>query len=279
MAASSPVFAQLAQQGRSGPVVVAHRGDSANFPENTLPAFAAALRLGVAMQEFDTRQTRDGVLVCMHDATLDRTTDAAMRLGPGALVAEVAWEQVRDLDAGTWHGPAHRGTRVPSLAEVLAALAPACIAMVERKAGAVTAYVAALRHADAVSRCILQSFDWAFVAAAQQQVPDLATAVLGPTPQYPRLDAGAIEAARGIGAGMLHWAAADVGPHAVAACHDAGLLLCTYTTDDELGMCGGATLGIDAMCTNHPARMQALQHWFRSRRPPSDSGRATVSTP
>ena len=43
---------------------------------------ASALRLGVMMQEFDVRQTRDGMLACLHDATLDRTTDAARRLGP-----------------------------------------------------------------------------------------------------------------------------------------------------------------------------------------------------
>ena len=111
MTSAHPVFRGLIEQSRCGPVVVAHRGDSANFPENTLPAFAAALQLGVAMQEFDVRATRDGMLACLHDATFDRTTDAALRLGPGALIAETTWREVRTLDAGG-------GAPVPSLSEV-----------------------------------------------------------------------------------------------------------------------------------------------------------------
>jgi glycerophosphoryl diester phosphodiesterase len=268
MADAASVLSLLDEQSRDGPLVVAHRGDSANFPENTLPAFASALRLGVTMQEFDVRQTRDGTLVCLHDATLDRTTDAASRLGPGALVAQCTWPEVRTLDAGSWRGESHRGTAVPSLAEVLDGMAPACIAMVEHKAGDAGAYVGALRRAGAEQRAVLQSFDWPFVAAAHTLAPSLALALLGPTTECPWLDRTAIDAARHIGAGMLHWHARDVTAAQIALCHDAGLLVCTYTTDDELGMCGGAALGIDAMCTNVPSRMLAMRAAGRLRRRP-----------
>ena len=58
-----------------------------------------------------------------------------------------------------------------------------------------------------------------------------------------------------LGAGLLHWRAADLGARDVAGAHAAGLLVCTYTTDDELGWRGGRALGFDAMCTNDPAAM------------------------
>lgn len=258
MTTPAAVFAQLVRRRGGGPAVVAHRGDSAHLPENTLPAFASALRLGVPMQEFDVRATRDGVLVCLHDATLDRTTDAAARLGPGALVAAATWAEVQQLDAGAWRGVADGPVRVPSLAEVLALLGPDCIAMIEHKAGEPESYVAELRRSAALARSIVQSFDWSFVAAARRLEPALACALLGPTSTHRRLDPQAIDAARDVGAGMLHWLAGDVTREAVVACHDAGLLLCTYTTDDDLGLCGGAALGVDAMCTNRPGRMIEL---------------------
>lgn len=266
MVDASPVFRRLRAESRGGPIVVAHRGASADFPENTLPAFTEALRLGVTMQEFDVRPTRDGVLVCVHDATLDRTTDAATRLGPGALVAQCSHAEIRTLDAGSWRGPNHRGTAVPCLSEVLDLLAPGCVAMVEHKAGNAEAYVAELRRWGALPRAVLQSFDWQFVAAAGKLAPDLALALLGPTDTCDRLGPAAITAAKGCGAGMLHWHARQIAAEEIRLCQDAGLLVCTYTTDDDLGLCGGAALGIDAMCTNVPERMLALRAsgWGRS---------------
>jgi glycerophosphoryl diester phosphodiesterase len=74
--------------------VVAHRGASAHAPENTLAAFEDALRLGVDALEFDVRVTADGVPVVHHDATLDRTTDAA------GLVAARTLAALRSADAG-----------------------------------------------------------------------------------------------------------------------------------------------------------------------------------
>jgi len=59
------------------PLVIAHRGDSAHRPENTLASFASALEIGAAYAEFDVHLTRDGEVVVIHDATLERTTTGA----------------------------------------------------------------------------------------------------------------------------------------------------------------------------------------------------------
>lgn len=252
-----PVFAQLRAAAASRPVVVAHRGDSRNHPENTLAAFRAATALGVGMQEFDVQQNRDGELFCMHDASLDRTTDAARVLGPGALLAQTSTAALAQLDAGAWKSAAHRGERVPTLVAALQAMPAPCIAMIEHKAGDAAAFVATVRAAGRTASCLLQSFDWSFVAAVRQQAPDLATALLGPVPRHPVVDDEVVAKAQALGVGMVHWHARELDHDAVQRLQRAGLLVCTYTTDDELGWVGGAALRFDAMCTNDPTRMLA----------------------
>lgn len=91
----------------------AHRGAMATHPENTLPAFDEAIRLGAAMIEFDVQLTRDGALVLMHDATVDRTTD-----GRGK-VAGLSLAEVQRFDAGVRKDPRFAGTRVPTFTEAL----------------------------------------------------------------------------------------------------------------------------------------------------------------
>lgn len=97
--------------------IAAHRGDSARAPENTMPAFARAFRSDVEFVEADVQLTVDGHAVIIHDETVDRTTD-----GTGA-VDELTLDQIRALDAGSWHGPDFAGTPVPTLEEFLDGLA------------------------------------------------------------------------------------------------------------------------------------------------------------
>jgi glycerophosphoryl diester phosphodiesterase len=253
-----PVFAHLRSLASAGPVVVAHRGDSRRQPENTLAAFRAAAALGVAMQEFDVQSTRDGELVCLHDASLDRTSDAATTLGPGALVAHTDLAVVQRLDAGRWFAAANADERIPTLASALATMLPGCIPLIEHKGGAAERFARALSTEQLQAHCIVQSFDWAFVATMGRWMPGLARAVLGPTDAFARCDARTIDAALAVGAGMVHWQDHALRRADVERAHAAGLLVCSYTTDDELGWEGGKAMHIDAMCTNDPL---AMLHW------------------
>ena len=92
--------------------VVGHRGLLKTAPENTLANFRACLDLRLGF-EFDVQRTRDGHLVCLHDSSLDRTTD-----GQGK-VADHTLDQLRPLDAGRWFAPEFAGERVPTIDEVL----------------------------------------------------------------------------------------------------------------------------------------------------------------
>jgi glycerophosphoryl diester phosphodiesterase len=96
------------------PRVVAHRGASAVYPENTLTAFEIARAAGADAIELDVHQTADGGLVVVHGFELSRTTSGA------GLVNDVTTDYVRSLDAGSWWSADFAGERVPLLAEVLA---------------------------------------------------------------------------------------------------------------------------------------------------------------
>ncbi|MGE3804502.1 MAG: glycerophosphodiester phosphodiesterase [Gemmataceae bacterium] len=104
-----------AQDGPPTPRIVAHRGLLKHAPENTLPNFRACLELGLGF-EFDVRRTRDGQLVCVHDDTVQRTTN-----GTGK-VADLTLAELKKLDAGRWFDPAFAGERVPTIEEILALL-------------------------------------------------------------------------------------------------------------------------------------------------------------
>lgn len=94
------------------PLIVAHRGLLIHAPENTLANFRACLELRIGF-EFDVERTRDGHLVCIHDSTVDRTTNGAGK------VAELGLAQIRELDAGSWFDPKFAGEKVPTVEEVL----------------------------------------------------------------------------------------------------------------------------------------------------------------
>jgi len=114
--------AESAEPARPGPAdrwpferpwIVAHRGVSMHAPENTFAAFDLALREGADFIELDVRRSRDGRLVVIHDATVDRTTNGRGR------VADLPWEELNRLDAGSWFSPAFSGQPLPLLEEVL----------------------------------------------------------------------------------------------------------------------------------------------------------------
>lgn len=92
----------------------AHRGAMSTHPENTIPAFEEALRLGAQMIEFDVQLTKDGALVLMHDATVDRTTN-----GKGK-VADLTLAELKALDAGVKVDAKFAGRRIPTFEEALA---------------------------------------------------------------------------------------------------------------------------------------------------------------
>lgn len=246
-----PVSEFLRAAAADAVVVVAHRGDSHNHPENTLAAFDAAVGAGVVMVEFDVRATADGVLVCVHDETLDRTTDAARTLGPGALVAQLRHAELATVRAA--------GQPVPTLEQALRCMLPRTVPMVEHKAGTPEQYATLLERLGCTGQVVVQSFDWDFVAALRKLLPAACLGTLGPTDSHARMDRAARAQAASLGASVLHWHAQSLRAEDVREALAEGFVLCTYTSDTDLELTGGAALGVHAMCTND------LQHALRLR--------------
>ena len=93
--------------------VIGHRGAAGLAPENTFAGFDLALELGVDGLETDVQRTKDGKLVLFHDDRLDKTTS-----GTGVL-QETSWQELQQLDAGSWFDTKYTGERVPLLLEAL----------------------------------------------------------------------------------------------------------------------------------------------------------------
>src|SRR5918992_5358391 len=173
LAASACFVALILRKGRKRtvggewPVNLAHRGASALAPENTIEAFRLAVEAGAGGLELDVHMTRDGHIVVIHDATVDRTTN-----GSGA-VSEITLDELRGFDAG-YHfssdgGPSRpyrgRGVRVPTLGEVLEEF-PGVAVNIDIKAGAPgieETVFRVLREADALRRVLVVSIPHAIV--------------------------------------------------------------------------------------------------------------------
>lgn len=150
------------------PAMIAHRGAAHDAPENTLAAFELAWRQGADGVEGDFRLTRDGAIVCIHDADTRRTA------GEAVTVAEATLAELRRLDVGCWKGERWRGARIPTLDEVLAAVPDQGMVFLEIKCG--PEILPPLKAALAASRVppgqvVVVSFHEAVVVEAKRLLP------------------------------------------------------------------------------------------------------------
>jgi glycerophosphoryl diester phosphodiesterase len=160
------------------PLVIAHRGASADAPENTIAAFELALEQGADGIELDVHLSADGHPVVIHDFTLDRTTNGS---GP------VSAQRVRDLkrlDAGGWRERRFLGQRVQTLQEVLERFRDRARFWIELKAGSRVypgieeRVVSTLEIYDVVDRSLLQSFDQDAIALTRSLNREIRVGVL-----------------------------------------------------------------------------------------------------
>jgi glycerophosphoryl diester phosphodiesterase len=237
---------------------IAHRGYSAVAPENTLPAFAAAIRGGATFVEFDVRTMADGVPVVIHDRTLDRTTT-----GTGK-IAELPYSAVAAADAGSWFSPAYTGTRVPTLAETLDLLGPSQVQLLlEIKPPAtfdqVKMIVEAIRNRGLAPRTILQSFDPEVVETARRVAPDMRRGLL-----RLRFDEDILKLARALEAVCVNPSTADVlsEPDVITELSAAGMTVMPWTANDMTQWPALAAAGVTGLITD---RVGELSGWDTTR--------------
>jgi glycerophosphoryl diester phosphodiesterase len=186
-----------------------HRGARGLLPENTLPAFARALTLGVTTLELDTAVTADDVIVISHDSRLNpaitRGPDGQWLQETGPAIRALSFAELQRYDVGRIN-PASRyaqtfadqqpvdGTRVPRLADLFALVKksgnPAVRFNIETKLSPhdpdatpapepfARALVAAIRAAGMAGRAVIQSFDWRTLQVVQREAPEIPTVYL-----------------------------------------------------------------------------------------------------
>jgi len=227
------------------PLVGAHRGASARAPENTLPAFQAALDDGADLVELDVRLTRDGGLAVIHDARTERAT------GVDRVVAATDMETLRRLDTGRHKGPewAERGLGIPELGDVFALLAGRMLVNVEVKSGVDALPVLARRIAayDMADKVIVSLFDADVVRAAGAMEPRVLTGLL-----LDRLEVDPLAATQALGAALLHLAHRFITPELVGKAHERGIGVLAWTVNDPAEMRRLAALDVDVILSDDP---------------------------
>jgi glycerophosphoryl diester phosphodiesterase len=247
---------------RGRPVVIAHRGHSLDVPENTLEAYRRAVELGAEMIEADVNITRDGELVMLHDATLDRTTSGR---GP---VSDARLDEVRGLDAGSWFGDSWAGLSVPTTVETIEFARDAGILMCfEAKGGSpeeaerIAITLAELLQArNALAWAFVSGYDHAALAAAKRRVPQLLLAPERLPDDVPAVPADAVRQATALGAPVIqnHWRLLTA--ELVDALHAEGIAVWSWPTTESDSIASSLAVGADGvMGDDVPAMVRAVR--------------------
>jgi glycerophosphoryl diester phosphodiesterase len=216
-----------------------------------MAAFEAAVEVGADFMELDVRRTADGEIVCIHDATVDRTTD-----GSGE-VAEMTLSEVRALDAGEWIGDEFAGERIPLLRDVLEQIAPRLMVDIEIKQRAIAREVVdVVRETDALRNVTVVSFDHDDIRTARCVEPALACGLItsGPDEEAADPEHALIASALECGANFISCSHRSVTPRLVRECHLAGLMLMAWTMDEPEDIQRMVGMKADALVSNYPER-------------------------
>ncbi len=235
---------------------VAHRGAGKLAPENTLAAFRLGAQHGYRMFECDAKLSSDGVIFLMHDATLQRTTNARSCIGAGqsAVAGEHPWHTLSQLDAGSWHSRTYAGEPLPTLG----AMAQFCIHNsyflnieikptpgTERETGEVVAREAARLWQGQAVPPLLTSFQPEALLGAQEAAPALPRGLLLDT-----LWTGWLECALTLGCQAIVCNYALWDQSSVRQARSAGMRTLSYTVNDEWLAQHLLALGTDGIITD-----------------------------
>jgi glycerophosphoryl diester phosphodiesterase len=249
---------------RSTAIAFAHRGGGGEAPENTLPAFEAAVAMGYRYLETDVHLTRDGVLLAFHDSDLERLTDRAGRIG------ELTLAEVRAADAGYAFSPdggasyPFRGTGVvvPTLEELLTRWDDVFLNIDAKADDTVVPLVALVSRLNAFGRVCIGSFSDHRVARIRRlaagricssmgQVATATAYAVSRTGRMPRFHADCLQVPQ-------RWGRLRIDRRFVRAAHRAGLPIHVWTVDDEAEMRFLLDLGVDGIMTDRPRLLKQV---------------------
>ncbi len=233
---------------RASPLVLGHRGDSANFPENTMAALTGAMAAGADGVELDVRLCGSGELVVFHDEDLVRLCGDSRR------IVDLSWEDLCHVRVG--------GEPIPTLLEVLEGL-PLAIINIELKRhpmsqalALVTACVRAVEESRTLGRVVVSSFDPRLLLMLRALEPNLPRGLLVAADQGLPLRRGWL--ARGLAPSAVHPEHVLVSARRMKRWRRRGLRVHTWTVDDPQRIAELARIGVHAIICNDPGAAIAV---------------------
>lgn len=237
------------------PKIYAHRGSSAEAPENTMAAFKLAVEQGADGIELDIQMSADGHLVVIHDETLERTTNGV------GLVYQHTYEQLQQLNAAAHFSEQVDDEPIPLLSQVLEMIAPTHLELnIELKNGIVPytgmeeAVIRMVRDYGMEERVVFSSFNHYSLVKMAELAPDIELAALYMEGIYEPWNY-----ALPLGIRALHPYFYAAHPEIVAGAQQAGMKVRPFTVDEERDLKKMIAIGVDAVITNYPLRMKKLK--------------------
>jgi glycerophosphoryl diester phosphodiesterase len=227
--------------------VQAHRGASGHAPENTIPAFLLARRMGADGIECDIHLSADGEFMVCHDETVNRTSN-----GHGK-ISEMTVPELKKLDFGSWYGAEYANTRIPTLDEMLDVVSCMEIINIEVKSfgedstDAIDRFYAILSGRNVLKKVIISSFHIELLREMKERHPDFYTAFL-----YEGKREAGILLAKEYLCDAIHPYKGDVDENLISLAREKELGINVWTLNEEEEIEHIGQLGVTGVITNYP---------------------------
>jgi glycerophosphoryl diester phosphodiesterase len=246
------------------PLIIAHRGYRAKYPENTLASFRASLDAGVQMIELDVMLSKDRKVVVIHDATLERTTN-----GYGS-VSCYTIKELKALDAGSWFQPRFAGEQIPTLEEVLDDVSGRTMINIEIKASAFEArhpvdsiesqVVELVARNNLQASVLISSFEWKILdhIVTMKDAPGIALLSRHPA------DGDNVERCVRLKVFSWHPNCGALQHEQVKKMHEAGICVFPYNVDSQKEYQRMIQMDVDGVITSDPITVPRLGSVIRT---------------
>ncbi|MCL2623945.1 MAG: hypothetical protein FWD31_09805 [Planctomycetaceae bacterium] len=241
--------------------VVAHRGFSQDYPENTVVSALGAVKAEAEGCEFDIYMSRDGIVFSLHDGSFNRTTNVKTEIVDGkpkpVRINDLSFEEIRKLDAGSWKDAKFSGEKIPTLDEMLAALkGTKCRPVVEiKQAGFEQQVIDAIRKAEMDDCTVIIAFSKDVVKTIRKLAPKIPVAWLWGE-KWEKSDEELVEflvaAANEVDTNLLDLNHTHLNANVVKGLNDAGVTVWAWTIDDAVRMAELRKAGVVSITTNRP---------------------------
>lgn len=232
------------------PQIIAHRGYSSEFPENTLASFAGAFDIGVDYIELDVQITKDGEIVVFHDTALSRIT------GKEGTISDYTYEELLQMDAGSWFDSSFAGERIPTLRQALELTAQNSgkVYLELKDIGEVDGFEEAVleitKQCKMTEQCIFASFRYDYLVHLKEMDASVQTL-------YNTLS-GKTNLAEEFPADYYGLYIETITAETVGALHQAGKQVFVWTANTPVELTAVQAMGVDGVVTNYPGLAKVI---------------------